>query len=81
NNRKVLFYIFDIETYIKEQGLYYDVRALNFSNYSLSSDGIVSLLQEYNSELASKPSNMALDFFKYKDSKNCERLMSLILEK
>nr|QHR93354.1 CDP-glycerol:poly(glycerophosphate) glycerophosphotransferase [Enterobacter cloacae] len=81
NNRKVLFYIFDIETYIKEQGLYYDVRALNYSNYSLSSDGVVSLLQEYSSALASKPSNMALDFFKYKDSKNCERLMSLILEK
>lgn len=81
NNREVLFYIFDIDTYIKEQGLYYDVRELNCSNYSMSSDGIVSLLREYNMELINNPSKMALDFFKYKDSNNCERLMNLILEK
>lgn len=80
NNRKVIFYIFDIEKYIEEQGLYYDVREFNFFDYSMSSDGVISLLQKFNTEFTTNSQKLASDFFKFKDSKNCERLMSLIHE-
>lgn len=79
NDRKVLFYIFDVEEYKSVQGLYFDVRDMKNCSHSLTSEGIVSLL-ESNSQESQINSEIALEFFKYKDNNNCKRLMSLIRE-
>ncbi|HHG9510439.1 TPA: CDP-glycerol glycerophosphotransferase family protein [Citrobacter amalonaticus] len=80
NNRKVLFFIFDMEEYIKYQGLYYDVRTSKSHGYSLTGTGMRELVIQSCTEIKFYHSDMAEDFFKYRDTENCYRLLNLILE-
>lgn len=80
NDRKVLFYPFDIERYIEHQGLYYDVRGVGSKNFSLTSEGITDLIISQCRENLKQSSEMTRDFFEFRDKKNCERLLSLIFE-
>lgn len=80
NNRQVLFYVFDIDKYIRVQGLYYDVRTSKSKCYSLTTAGMVALVIQSCIEFTPRHSDMAADFFKFRDAKNCERLLNLIIE-
>ncbi|ENT8679845.1 CDP-glycerol glycerophosphotransferase family protein [Escherichia albertii] len=82
NNRKVIFYIFDIEEYILKQGLYYDVRT-SLKNYGYTPDEIINFLREKckeDKEDSVELSSMAGEFFEYRDNKNSERVLKLICE-
>jgi CDP-glycerol glycerophosphotransferase (TagB/SpsB family) len=80
NNRKVLFYVFDIEKYKDQQGLYYDVTSESINNYSATAEGISDLVIKYSTVGSELSSKMALDFFQFRDAKNCQRLLTLIRE-
>lgn len=80
NDRKVLFYPFDIDRYTKHQGLYYDVREVGPNNCSLTSNGIIDLIVNHCCQNKMQTSEMATEFFKFRDAKNCERLLSVIFE-
>lgn len=81
NDRLVLFYPFDINRYIDEQGLYYDVRNLGAENCKLTAESITDLVVNQCNSNVKKTSKMATEFFKFRDEKNCERLLSVIFEK
>lgn len=80
NNRPVLFFIFDIDNYIKYQGVYYDVRTSKSYGYSLTGAGMGELVIQTCAENKVYHSDMAEDFFKFRDAENCHRLLNLIFE-
>lgn len=81
NDRKVLFYLFDIERYVEQQGLYYDVRVAKEINNCRTAQELVELTIKSCDGYAGYSKIMANDFFKFRDNKNCERILALIREK
>lgn len=80
NDRKVIFYLFDIEKYMEQQGLYYDVRVANESNYCGTPQELIDLTLQSCEGYAGDSKIIADDFFKFRDNNNCERLLALICE-
>lgn len=82
--KPVLFYQFDIDTYMETHGSYLDMEHDLFGDRTLELDGLINLIEGYiksGFRLKKKYADQYAESFKYTDRDNCKRICDVIKAK